>query len=53
MQHQESAHKQPIVFKPEHGEVEFQVILDGELDKKSTWREFRQVQNEGGRKSSI
>lgn len=72
-----------IVFKPEKGQTEFQVILDeahdtvwateqqimdlfgkarrtigahiqniydeGELDKNSTWREFRQVQKEGNR----
>ncbi|MCH8534726.1 MAG: virulence RhuM family protein [Flavobacteriaceae bacterium] len=72
-----------IVFKPEKGQTEFQVILDGahdtvwateqqimdlfgkarrtigahiqniydegELDKNSTWREFRQVQKEGSR----
>ena len=73
-----------IVFKPKSGQVEFQVVLDGEhdtvwateqqimdlfgkarrtigehikniykegeLDKESTWREFRQVQKEGKRK---
>lgn len=72
-----------VLFKPESGEVEFQVVLDGEndtvwateqqimelfgkarrtigdhikniyqegeLDKDSTWREFRQVQKEGER----
>ncbi len=72
-----------LVFKPEGGQTEFQVILDGEhdtvwateqqimdlfgkarrtigahinniyeegeLDKTSTWREFRQVQREGNR----
>lgn len=73
-----------VVFKPSHGNKEFQVVLDGkhdtvwateqqimdlfgksrrtigehikniysegELDKESTWREFRQVQTEGHRK---
>lgn len=72
-----------VLFKPESGEVEFKVVLDGEndtvwateqqimelfgkarrtigdhikniyqegeLDKDSTWREFRQVQKEGER----
>jgi death-on-curing family protein len=72
-----------IVFKPQNGQSEFQIILDGEndtvwvteqqmaelfmkarrtigehikniyqegeLDKNSTWREFRQVQKEGDR----
>lgn len=47
MQHQESTHKQPIVFKSEHGEVEFQVILDGELDIKTTVRDFRTVHKKG------
>lgn len=75
-----------IVFKPEDGDTEFQVVLDGEhdtvwateqqimelfrkarrtigehikniyeegeLDKDSTWREFRQVQKEGNREVS-
>lgn len=73
-----------VVFKPPHGENEFEIILDGkqetvwvteqqltdlfgkarrtigehirniykegELEKDSTWREFRQVQTEGDRK---
>lgn len=73
-----------VVFKPRHGNTEFQLVLDGdaetiwvteqqimdlfgkarrtigehirniyaegELEKDSTWREFRQVQKEGGRK---
>lgn len=73
-----------VVFKPKSGQIEFQVVLDGEndtvwvteqqimelfgkarrtigehikniyqegeLDKESTWREFRQVQKEGERK---
>ncbi len=72
-----------VVFKPQGGQTEFQVVLDGEhdtvwateqqimrlfgkarrtigehikniyeegeLDKESTWREFRQVQKEGER----
>lgn len=72
-----------VVFKPQGGQTEFQVVLDGEhdtvwateqqimelfgkarrtigehikniyeegeLDKESTWREFRQVQKEGDR----
>ena len=75
-----------VVFKPEGGQTEFQVVLDGEhdtvwateqqimdlfgkarrtieyhikniyeegeLDKTSTWRDFRQVQKEGGREVS-
>ena len=75
-----------VVFRPESGQAEFQVILDeaqdtvwateqqimdlfgkarrtigahiqniydeGELDKNSTWREFRQVQKEGSRQVS-
>ncbi|MCX2680697.1 virulence protein RhuM/Fic/DOC family protein [Galbibacter sp. EGI 63066] len=75
-----------VVFKPESGQTEFQVLLDsehdtvwateqqimdlfgkarrtieyhikniyeeGELDKKSTWRKFRQVQKEGKREVS-
>ncbi|MFT5823428.1 MAG: death-on-curing family protein [Crocinitomix sp.] len=75
-----------VVFKPENGNTEFEVILDGEhdtvwateeqmmdlfgkarrtigghikniyaegeLDKGSTWRDFRQVQKEGGREVS-
>ncbi|GEO05196.1 hypothetical protein AAE02nite_28600 [Adhaeribacter aerolatus] len=75
-----------VIFKPENGNTEFQVILDsehvtvwateqqivdlfgksrrtigehikniyaeGELDKESTWREFRQVQKEGDREVS-
>lgn len=75
-----------VVFKPESGSTEFQVVLDGEhdtvwvteqqimglfgksrrtvgehikniytegeLDKNSTWREFRQVQKEGDREVS-
>jgi prophage maintenance system killer protein len=73
-----------VVFKPRHGNTEFQLVLDGdaetiwvtelqimdifgkarrtigehirniyaegELERNSTWREFRQVQKEGGRK---
>lgn len=75
-----------VVFKPQGGQTEFQVVLDGEqdtvwateqqimelfgkarrtigehikniyeegeLDKESTWREFRQVQKEGNREVS-
>lgn len=75
-----------VVFKPQGGSTEFQVVLDGEhntvwateqqimelfskarrtigvhikniyeegeLDKESTWREFRQVQKEGEREVS-
>ena len=75
-----------VVFKPQGGQTEFQVVLDGEqdtvwateqqimelfgkarrtigehikniyeegeLDKRSTWREFRQVQKEGDREVS-
>ena len=75
-----------VIFKPESGNIEFQVVLDGEhdtvwateeqimelfgkarrtigehikniylegeLDKDSTWREFRQVQKEGDREVS-
>ncbi|MEM7109381.1 MAG: virulence protein RhuM/Fic/DOC family protein [Bacteroidota bacterium] len=75
-----------VVFKPQGGQTEFQVVLDGEqdtvwateqqimelfgkarrtigehikniyeegeLDKESTWREFRQVQKEGDREVS-
>lgn len=75
-----------VVFKPQDGQTEFQVVLDGENDtvwateqqimdlfrkarrtigehikniyqegelaRESTWREFRQVQKEGGRKVS-
>ncbi|MBB6612743.1 virulence protein RhuM/Fic/DOC family protein [Pontibacter sp. Tf4] len=75
-----------VIFKPESGNTEFQVVLDsehdtvwateqqivelfgksrrtigehikniyseGELDKESTWREFRQVQREGDREVS-
>lgn len=75
------------IFKPDDGNVEFQIIIDGEsntvwvteeqivslfgkarrtvgehikniyeegeLDKVSTWREFRQVQFEGNRKVSL
>lgn len=75
-----------VIFKPRAGQVEFQVVLDGEhdtvwateqqmmelfgkarrtigehikniykeneLDKESTWREFRQVQKEGEREVS-
>lgn len=75
-----------VVFKPQDGQTEFQVVLDGEndtvwateqqimdlfgkarrtigehikniyeegeLDKASTWREFRQVQKEGEREVS-
>lgn len=75
-----------VVFKPQGGQTEFQVVLDGEhdtvwateqqimelfgkarrtigehikniyeegeLDKESTWREFRQVQKEGEREVS-
>lgn len=73
-----------VVFKPRHGNTEFQLVLDGdaetiwvteqqimdifgkasrtigehirniyaegELERNSTWREFRQVQKEGTRK---
>lgn len=73
-----------VVFKPIHGNTEFQLVLDGnaetiwlteqqlmelfgksrrtigehirniytegELEKNSTWREFRQIQKEGSRK---
>ena len=73
-----------VVFKPIHGNTEFQLVLDGnaetiwlteqqlmelfgksrrtigehirniytegELEKNSTWREFRQIQKEGNRK---
>jgi len=73
-----------VVFKPKHGNTEFQLVMDGnaetiwvteqqimelfdkarrtigehirniyaegELEKDSTWREFRQVQEEGSRK---
>ena len=33
-----------VVFKPKDGQTEFQVVLDGELDREATWREFCQVQ---------
>lgn len=76
--------KEVVVFKPQDGQGEFEVVLDvgedtvwateqqimelfgkarrtigdhikniyeeGELEKTSTWREIRQVQDEGGRK---
>ena len=79
----DSNNNEIVVFKPENGQTEFQVILDGkhdtiwiseqqimelfgkarrtigghikniyeegELDKESTWQEFRQVQREGKR----
>lgn len=75
-----------VIFKPDEGQTEFQVVLDGEhdtvwateqqimelfgkarrtieyhikniyeegeLDKESTWRDFRQVQKEGEREVS-
>lgn len=86
MSFSEFQNSEVVVFKPEIGQVEFQVILDGdentvwvteqqivelfgkarrtigehikniynegELERESTWREFRQVQKEGERNVS-